>query len=75
MLLQGFPERYVLRGTLSEQITMVSDAVAPPVARALALALVGKFNYPIPEPPGYTPPPRTEHRGHLEKQLPFASSV
>lgn len=36
MLLQGFPPDYVLHGTLSEQIRMVSDAVAPPVARAVA---------------------------------------
>lgn len=39
MLLQSFPERYVLEGTLSEQISMVSDAVAPPVAKAIALAI------------------------------------
>lgn len=36
MLLQGFPQEYVLDGTLSDQIRMVSDAVAPPVAKALA---------------------------------------
>jgi DNA (cytosine-5)-methyltransferase 1 len=36
MLLQGFPPGYELWGTLSDQIRMVSDAVSPPVARALA---------------------------------------
>jgi DNA (cytosine-5)-methyltransferase 1 len=36
MLLQGFPPGYELRGTLSDQIRQVSDAVPPPVARALA---------------------------------------
>lgn len=36
MLLQGFPHEYHLLGNLSEQITLVSDAVPPPVARALA---------------------------------------
>jgi len=36
MLLQGFPNRYQLLGTLSEQIKQVSDAVAPSVAAALA---------------------------------------
>lgn len=37
MLLQGFPkDDYVLEGTLSDQIRMVSEAVSPPVARALA---------------------------------------
>lgn len=39
MLLQGFPPDYVLCGTLSDQIRMVSDAVAPPVAKALALCI------------------------------------
>jgi DNA (cytosine-5)-methyltransferase 1 len=39
MLLQGFPRRYELIGTLTDQIRLVSDAVPPPVARALALAL------------------------------------
>jgi DNA (cytosine-5)-methyltransferase 1 len=36
MLLQGFPARYRLVGNFSEQITQVSNAVPPPVARALA---------------------------------------
>lgn len=39
MLLQGFPKGrngYRLLGTLSEQVTLVSDAVPPPLARALA---------------------------------------
>jgi DNA (cytosine-5)-methyltransferase 1 len=36
MLLQGFPVRYRLAGNFSEQITQVSNAVPPPVARALA---------------------------------------
>ena len=36
MILQGFPLDYVLKGTLSDQIRMVSDAVSPPVAHALA---------------------------------------
>lgn len=39
MLLQGFPVDYVLEGTLSDQIRMVSDAVSPPVAKALAGAI------------------------------------
>lgn len=39
MLLQGFPERYVLKGSLSDQIRLVSEAVPPPVAQALAEAL------------------------------------
>jgi DNA (cytosine-5)-methyltransferase 1 len=36
MRLQGFPDKYVLYGTLSDQITQVSDAVPPPLAAALA---------------------------------------
>jgi DNA (cytosine-5)-methyltransferase 1 len=36
MLLQGFPARYRLTGNFSEQVTQVSNAVPPPVARALA---------------------------------------
>lgn len=39
MLLQGFPTEYVLEGTLSDQIRLVSEAVSPPVAYALALSL------------------------------------
>jgi len=33
--LQGFPDDYQLSGNLSDQIRMVSDAVPPPLARAL----------------------------------------
>lgn len=40
MLLQGFPQDYVLEGSLSQQITLVSDAVPPPVGEAIARALV-----------------------------------
>ena len=36
MKLQGFPDRYVLHGTLSEQIDQVSEAVPPPLAEAIA---------------------------------------
>lgn len=39
MLLQGFPQNYEVRGTLSEQITQVSDAVPPPLAAAIASAI------------------------------------
>jgi len=39
MLLQGFPKSYVLHGNFSEQVTQVSNAVPPPVSRALARAL------------------------------------
>jgi DNA (cytosine-5)-methyltransferase 1 len=36
MRLQGFPDTYTLKGTLSSQITQVSEAVPPPLARAVA---------------------------------------
>jgi DNA (cytosine-5)-methyltransferase 1 len=36
MLLQGFRSNYVLKGTLTDQVRLVSDAVPPPLARALA---------------------------------------
>lgn len=36
MLLQGFRTDYVLKGNLSDQIRLVSDAVPPPLASALA---------------------------------------
>ncbi len=39
MRLQGFPDSYELVGTLSDQIRMVSDAVPPPLANALAEAI------------------------------------
>lgn len=39
MLLQGFPESYVLHGNFSEQVTQVSNAVPPPVALAVASAV------------------------------------
>lgn len=39
MLLQGFPSTYRLKGTLSDQVTQVSNAVPPPVARALAVQI------------------------------------
>ena len=39
MLLQGFPEAFVLEGNLSEQVEQVSNAVPPPLARSIALAV------------------------------------
>jgi DNA (cytosine-5)-methyltransferase 1 len=39
MLLQGFPSSYRLLGTLSDQIRLVSDAVPPPLAKGLAIAV------------------------------------
>ena len=36
MKIQGFPDDYVLTGTLSEQIDQISEAVPPPLAHAVA---------------------------------------
>lgn len=39
MLLQGFPEWYVISGNFSEQVTQVCNAVPPPVARSIGRAV------------------------------------
>jgi len=39
MLLQGFPKKFKLLGNLSDQVTQVSNAVPPPLAKAIALSL------------------------------------
>lgn len=39
MLLQGFPPAFVLKGNLSQQVTQVSNAVPPPLARSIAAAV------------------------------------
>jgi DNA (cytosine-5)-methyltransferase 1 len=44
MLLQGFPRTYQLTGNLSSQIDQVSEAVPPPLANAVALAVKGLFD-------------------------------
>ncbi|MGY6273869.1 DNA cytosine methyltransferase [Achromobacter denitrificans] len=46
MLLQGFPKEYRLMGTLSQQVTQVSNAVPPPVATALATQLISHLTDP-----------------------------
>ena len=40
MLLQGFPKKYELKGTLSSQIIQVSEAVPPPMAAAVAKSIM-----------------------------------
>ena len=39
MKLQGFPDDYVLKGSLSAQIDQVSEAVPPPLAKAVAMSI------------------------------------
>ncbi len=43
MLLQGFPPTYRLSGNLSEQVTQISNAVPPPVAFAIASAIIAQL--------------------------------
>ncbi len=52
MLLQSFPPAYELRGTLSQQISLVSDAVPPLLAQALAtsIATALQVSAVLPEP-------------------------
>lgn len=38
--LQGFPNKFVLNGSMSSQITQVSEAVPPPLAHAIANSVV-----------------------------------
>lgn len=45
MLLQGFPPEYEFCGTLSDQIRLVSDAVPPPLAEALANSIMKALGY------------------------------
>lgn len=39
MRLQGFPKKFRLFGTLSAQVTQISNAVPPPLAKSIALSL------------------------------------
>ncbi|WP_447881308.1 DNA cytosine methyltransferase [Serratia fonticola] len=36
MLLQGFPKSFIIKGTLSQQVTQISNAVPPPMAKKIA---------------------------------------
>lgn len=45
MLLQGFPVRYVLKGTFSEQVELVSDALPPPLGRGIAESIAHALGY------------------------------
>jgi site-specific DNA-cytosine methylase len=45
LLLQGFPPDYELLGSLSAQISQVSEAVPPPLAQAIAISVMGDLAY------------------------------
>ena len=57
MRLQGFPNDYILEGTLSAQIDQVSEAVPPPLAQAVAISIASAIHTPIPDisRPAYAP--------------------
>ena len=59
MTIQGFPDHYVLEGTLSSQIDQVSEAVPPPLAEAIALSIGSVLETPDNGDPerGYPPSP------------------
>ncbi len=59
MRLQGFPDSYVLEGTLSAQIDQVSEAVPPPLAEAVATSIALAIAVPTANPsaPPYAPSP------------------
>jgi DNA (cytosine-5)-methyltransferase 1 len=50
MLLQGFPREYLLPGNFSQQVTLVSDAVPPPLAAAVASSVREVLEEPATEP-------------------------
>ena len=45
MLLQGFTHSYELKGTFTEQVRLISDAVPPPFAEGIASILVKALGY------------------------------
>lgn len=47
LLLQGFPRDYYLAGTFSSQVTQVSNAVPPPMAKAIALQIKSFLKEPV----------------------------
>lgn len=55
MLLQGFPDDFVLEGTLSSQVEQVSNAVPPPLAQALAAAIKDAMRQVVHESSGNEP--------------------
>ena len=45
MRLQGFPHSYELKGTFSQQVQLVSDALPPPLGKGVAAAISGALGY------------------------------
>lgn len=45
MLLQGFPHSYELKGTFSQQVQLISDALPPPLGEGVATAIARGLGY------------------------------
>jgi len=45
MTIQGFPREFVLNGSMSSQITQVSEAVPPPLANAIANSILSSASF------------------------------
>lgn len=45
MLLQGFPHSYELKGTFSQQVQLISDALPPPLGEGVATAISNGLGY------------------------------
>ena len=45
MRLQGFPDSYELKGTFSQQVQLISDALPPPLGEGLATAISNGLGY------------------------------
>ena len=54
MLLQGFPHDYKLRGTFTQQVQMVSDAVPPPLGEGIARAVAYYLSYARTSEPAFS---------------------
>jgi DNA (cytosine-5)-methyltransferase 1 len=65
MLLQGFPTTYSLKGTLSDQIRLVSDSVPPPLSFAIASSIRRFMEYPDAQFPANAQPGRKGHASQL----------
>ena len=50
MLLQGFSHSYELKGTFTEQVRLISDAVPPPLAEGIASTLAKALGYDYTHP-------------------------
>ena len=48
MRLQGFPHSYELKGTFSQHVQLISDALPPPLGEGVATAIAKGLGYTLP---------------------------